>query len=84
LQCSPCLSTVNDFVDPGTQIHQFDSLRFGHGDAATRAAEQSQVGGRSGGPPDDCQVMPPTQIRRVLPFAWVGLRAPAVPSVVGR
>jgi hypothetical protein len=22
------------FVDPGTQIHQFDSLRFGHVDAA--------------------------------------------------
>jgi hypothetical protein len=28
--------------------------------------------------------MPPTQIRRVLAFAWEGLRAPAVPSVVGR
>jgi len=27
------------------QIHQFDSLRFGHVDAVTRAAEQSQVGG---------------------------------------
>jgi hypothetical protein len=35
LHCSPCLSAVNDFVDPGTQIHQFDSLRFGHVDAAT-------------------------------------------------
>ena len=28
LQCSPCLGSVNDFVDPPTQIDQRDSLLF--------------------------------------------------------
>ena len=36
----------------------------------TRRSTQSACSSdRSGGPPDDCQVMPPTQIGRVLAFA---------------
>jgi hypothetical protein len=46
LRCSPCLTAVNDFVDPPTQIDQRDSLLFvlvGHDHPDRRSEPRSRL-----------------------------------------